>query len=245
MVRHCDVLQLVLEAAIFVSLTHDRVCTCSHLTCYHKHNGTNHGWLGRARGTNLLTMMCVLIVSPSVIHSAEFAGFVNHFCCFIFSFFCIYFFYSLKISCGFGCCLVALAFICVTVLIIIITSAIHPILGQFHDIASIIDFVWWGACFCLCLASCCFGSFFLYFSLPVRLCVTSSKHQNSLWHSFGKWLLIPQSIVLRIIYEDTHTDLIVTAFNHLLFKALVKSYALPWYIIHKPTTCPWYQRFNS
>lgn len=168
MVHPSDVLQLVLEAAIFVSLTHDRVCTCSRLTCYHEHNGTNHGWLGRVQGTNLLMMMCVLIVSHTQLNLLALSII---FCCFIFFIsFKVILLYFLKISCGFGCCLVALAFIFVSVLIIIITSAIHPILGQFHDIASIIDFVWWGACFCLCLASCCLGSFFLFFAPSAPLC---------------------------------------------------------------------------
>lgn len=76
------------------------------------------------------------------------------------NFFCLFHYLSLKVFFflfwgGGGCCLLAPAFIFVTVLIMIITTAIHPILGQFHDIASIIDFVWRGACFCLCLASYC------------------------------------------------------------------------------------------
>lgn len=76
-------------------------------------------------------------------------------------------------ACSRCCCLATPAFIFVAVLIIIITTAIHPFLGQFHDIASIIDF-----CLMRCLPfciypltthifCCCFNTSLVYLCTPL------------------------------------------------------------------------------
>lgn len=90
---------------------------------------------------------CSVLLSVCCRTSGWICCFFNHFF-FVVAFLCC----SFQISfvdgcarvcacvCSRCCCLATPAFIFVAVLIIIITTAIHPFLGQFHDIASIIDF---------------------------------------------------------------------------------------------------------
>lgn len=137
---------------------------------------------------------------------------------------------------------------CFTVLIIIITSVTHLVLGQFHDIASIIDFFFFFfflqgfvSLLSVSLAShfTKFSNLFQFSLIFVWVCSKLSV-PNSSWHSFGKWLLILRGIVLSLIYEDSHIELIGTAFIHPFFptwlKAMLCHTRLHISLLHAPAT---------